>query len=421
MKNSFRIFICLIALFSLSLSACKPDSKEVNTSSEKKRQIENIHFYIETSASMAGYFKQDADFKTIIADVTTKIDKNIKPLDIWFIAETETKYGKNAQQLASDIATTKIADQKSSQLHEIIKKIAFKNDSNDISILVSDCILSFPDEDIKKNPEINKQEAPNALKGNIFSTFSDLKKKGIATSVYAFSSKFYGTYYNYQNGKIDLKGIPRPFYMWVIGNKELLGKFNAQLADISSFKPEESLHFGLNDESVSTYDIIPQIEKVGEWAKEKNGIKNIEIGKGKPVQFSIALDLSKLPEYAKTTAYLQNNLKLDANGCDAVHTMKVKSKVDISKVKGMQINVVEKATHFVIITLNEMRLNDASINLTLPLHYDTWYEYWSVDDDKNIAAVGKKTFAFQYLINGVKEAYESKNKNYIECTIMLKK
>lgn len=440
MKYFHTIMLLAIAALIASLSACTsdsdkdgiPDNKDKcpNTPLEVKvnkdgcpleRKLGNIHFYIETSASMGGYFKKDAEYKTIVSDLTTKIEKEIKPIDIWFIGDSATKYNKDAQQFTSDIATTKIADQKSSQLHEIIKKIVVQNDSNDVSVLVSDCILSFPDKDIKANPEINKQEAPNALKGNIFSTFSDLKKNGYATSVYAFNSKFYGIYYDYQNGKHLLNGISRPFYVWVIGNKELLAQFDAQLANISAFKPEQSLHFGLSEVPVSDYAIIPQIEKVGKWAKEKNGIKDVKVSKNNPVQFCVALNLTNLPQYAKDINYLQSSLTLKAKGCDAAFTVKDKNQIDISKVKGSQINIVEHASHFVIITINEMRLNDATINLALPLQYDTWYLDWSVNDDKSITSLGKKTFAFEHLVNGVKEAYETRNKSYIDISIALKK
>src|SRR5690606_34389502 len=265
--------------------------------------------YLETSASMGGYFNQDADFKTIASDLTAKINKNIKPLTIWFIADSTSKYTKDVDQFSSDIATTKIADQKSSQLHKIIGEIAAHTDSSDVSLLISDCILSFPDEAIKANPEINKTEAPNALKNNIFNTFSDLKNRGLATSVYAFKSKFYGTYYNYQNQKTILKGDLRPFYIWVIGNDELLGKFNAQLADISTFKPEESLHFGFSEEPVSDYDILTQVEKSGRWSKGNSGIEDVEIPQNDSLRFAIGLQLEDLPLYAQNLDYLQNNLQ----------------------------------------------------------------------------------------------------------------
>lgn len=437
--NSLK-FVATILCF-ITLSACTNDQDEDGVPDEKDKckntpigvvvdkdgcpiakEIGDVHFYIETSASMGGYFKQDADYKTIVSDLTTKIDKSIKPLDIWFIAETETKYTKSTQQLSSDFATTKIADQKSSELHKILSRIAAKNDSNDVTLLVSDCILSFSDKDIKANPEINKQEAPNALKNNIYSTFVDLKKKGLATSVYAFNSKFYGTYYNYQNGKTELKGNKRPFYLWVIADKEILGKFNTKLNDIPTFKPEKSLHFGLKEEPVTVYDIIPQIERKGKWMKCSAGLKDIEISKTKPLQFCIALNLEYLPVYAKDIAYLQENLKVENNGCEVTFEVKDKSKVDKSKLRTQpQIESFESATHTIIFTVPAMALSEAKINVTLPLHYDTWYLDWSCIDDKDLSKVEGKTFALEHLITGVKDAYETKNKNYINFSLTLNK
>jgi hypothetical protein len=386
------------------------------------KEIDNVHFYIEISASMGGYFNKDAEFKTIVSDLTTKIEKNIKPLDIWFISELESKYTKSTAQFSSDLATTKIADQKSSELHKIISNITTKNDSNDVTLLVSDCILSFSDKDIKANPEINKHEAPNALKNNIYSTFADLKKKGFATSIYAFNSKFYGTYYNYQNGKTMLKGLKRPFYLWVIADKEILGKFNTKLNDIPTFKPEKSLHFGLNEEPITYYDLIPQIERKGNWMKCSQGLKDIEINNTEQLQFCIAFNLENLPEYAKDIAYLQANLKIANSGCEVSFEVKDKSKVDKSKLKSQpQIESLERATHTIIFKVKEMTLTEAKINITLPLQYDTWYRDWSCEDDKDLSKVEGKTFALEHLIVGVKEAYETKNKNYINFSITLTK
>lgn len=289
-------------------------------------------------------------------------------------------------------------------------------------MLISDCILSFPDENIKANPEINKTEAPNALKNNIFNTFSDLKKRGLATSVYAFKSKFYGTYYDYQNVKTELKGVYRPFYIWVIGDVDLLGKFNAQLADISTFRPEESMHFGLTEEPVTQYDILTQVEKNGEWSKGSSGIEDIEIPQNDSLRFGLGLQLEKLPLYAQSLDYLQNNIQIETNGCKASFTVKSKEAVDKSRLKSQsQINLFEYNSHLIVFSIVEMPLNEGSIKVSLPLRYDTWYLDWSTPDDKNISANSEKTFALEHLINGVKEAYESKNKNFINFSITLKK
>ena len=409
----------------ISLNSCS-DNDTTPKILAKEKQIGNIHFYVETSASMGGYFKNNAEFKTTISDLTTKIEKTIKPIDIWFIADSIKRYNKSTQEFSSDIATTKIADQKSSQLHKILANIAEKNDSNDVSILVSDCILSFPDNEITKNHEINKTEASNALKSNIYSNFSDLKKKGLATSVYAFTSKFYGTYYDYQNGKHDFskQGIKRPYYIWVIADKDLLAKFNSKLSDISSFMPEKSLQFGLSEEAINKFDIIPQIERKGaDFMPTKVGLEEIEgIKKNDSLKFCVALNLDNLPIYAKEINYLNENMILENHGCTATKLVKSKSTCDKSKLKSdVQIEKFDKNTHFIIVSISEMPLKDASIHIMLPLKYDTWYESWSVPDDKDVKNIGNTTFAFNHLIDGVKEAYETKNKNYVDFTLTLQK
>lgn len=444
-SNFSRLFFLLV-FSAICLTACKQDDDgdgvenskdkckntahgvkvDKNGCEVKQRELGAIHFYMDNSASMGGYFNKDADFKTKISDITTKVEKNIKPLDIWFIAGTATKYNGNSQKFSTDIATTPIATQDGYQLFEMIRTIADRNDSNDVSLLVSDCILSFPDSLIKKNREINKTEAPNSLKNSVFSTFSDLNKKGLATSVYAFRSKFYGKYFNYQNTPTDFTkdGISRPYYIWVIANKDLLKKFNSRLADISTFMPEKQLHFGLDEEPVTAYNIIPQIERKGEWNKNNHpqGLKDIEMGKSETVQFCLTTNLDSLPEYARNIKYLKENLKIETTGCETGFTVKTKAELDRSKLKSdPQIALVEGATHGIIFKLISMNLTEAKIHVTLPRNFDTWYEEWSCMDDKDCSATQNQTFALNYLITGVKEAYESKNKNYIDFTITLNK
>lgn len=387
-------------------------------------ELHKVHFYVETSASMGGYYKSDAEYKTILSDLTIKIDKNIKPIDIWFISDTTEKYTRSVENFSSDIATTRIAARKSSEFHKIFAQIAAKTDSADVSVFVSDCILSFPDEEIKKNSEINKTEAPNALKNNIFSTFSDLKKRGQAVSIYAFRSKFYGNYYDYQNVKQKLKGTYRPFYVWVIGATKILRKFDKNLADISSFRPEKAMHFGFNEQPITNYGLLTQVERKGNWNSEDGGrsLADVEVPKNDSLKFCIALNLDSLPAYVRAPEYLQNKLQLSAEGCKAAFRFKQKSEINSSKLTGpKQPGMFEKATDILVVSVSKMELDNATLRLLLPVEADAWYRDWSSNDDKDILASENKTFGFEYLINGVKEAYDTKNRNYIDLSIHLSK
>jgi len=397
---------------------------------EKEKKIGNIYFYMDNSASMDGYFNKakETEFRTIITDLTAKIDKNIKPIGIWFI--TDTISGPfTMQQFSSAMATKRIANKDGYQLHDMIYKIIALKDSNDITILVSDYILSYPDAEIKKNPEINKTNAPTDLKSKVYSTFFDLKKQDISTSIYAFKSKFYGNYYDYRNRKTKLDGSVRPFYVWVMGDRELLLKFNSKLTEIPTFLPEKSLHCGFLEEPITKYNIIPQIERRN-CAQDGKNVKDVKLKDNELTKFAIGMNLDKLPDYAKEIKYLQENILLTATGCEANIEVKAKSAVNVTKLKSEpQKKLFENATHILVFKINSMSLSEAKIEVTLPLLYDTWYMDWSCKDDKDASLWDTeyesecrgKTFSLEYLISGVTEAYDTKNKNFIEFSITLNK
>ncbi|PJJ83519.1 hypothetical protein [Mucilaginibacter auburnensis] len=389
-----------------------------------KREVKNVHLYIETSASMGGYFRNDAEFKTVVTDLASKVNGEIKPVDIWFIADTTVKYNGTVENFSHDIATTQIADKKSSQLHKIFADVAANTNPDDISFIVSDCILSFSNEDIKQNPEINKTEANNAMRQGIYSTFLKLKNNNQAVGVYSFRSKFYGDYYDYQNTKTSLHGNSRPYYIWAIGNRDVLKGFIDRLTQISTFLPEKSLYFGLAGEPVKQYSILTQVDKSGTWnLEENNKLEDVETTSNGTLSFCTGLNLDNLPPYAKDIAYLQKNLQITTDGCVASLTVKPKQSINTDKIKGkLQNDLFKNSTHFVVISVSKINVDNASIQLRLPVKHDMWYENWSTDDDKNIASENEgKTFAFKYLINGVNEAYETRTKNYIDISIPLSK
>ncbi|RYY37427.1 MAG: hypothetical protein EOP46_02705 [Sphingobacteriaceae bacterium] len=390
-----------------------------------KKEVKNVHLYIETSVSMGGYFNNQTEFKTVVTDLASKVNGEIKPVDIWFVSTQPVKYNGTVESFTKDIAITTIADKKSSELHKIFAEVAKRTATDDVSFLVSDCILSFSNEEIKNNPEINKTEANNSMRQSIYSTFLKLKNNKQAVGVYAFKSNFYGVYYDYQNVKTEIKGNKRPYYIWVIANKDILKNFIDRFTQISTFEPEQSLYFGLTEEPVKQYGVLTQVEKAGEWSVDnKTEIVDAEIPKDDSLKFCIGVNLENLPAYARNVTYLQKNLQITADGCTANFMVKTKSAQDPEKIKGPQQNkLFKKSSHLLVISVTKMNMNDAVVNLKLPLKYDMWYENWSTDDDKDMKFSGNpsKTFAFKYLINGVKEAYETREKNYIDISIPVSK
>jgi len=418
----------LVSLFFLLLIlSCNSGDKKITKLPPVPRELNNINFFLETSASMEGYLRGNSDFAKVIPNLLVDIEGRIKCkksiISINYIADSIRKYSGSTRDFIHDISTTQVAVGNSSQMHKIVEAVTNATDSNDISILVSDCILSYSDADIKKNPEINVQKADGELKADVKQAFLKMKKRGVCATVYGFSSRFYGTYYTYQNGKILLNGeVSRPYYIWVIGNKELLQRFNKELSEIEAFKPELAISFGIFDAPINDYTLLFKTGKRGEWVFDDNSLTEVSATKKSPIKFSIAVDFSSLPNYAKDSGYLRANLKLLHPDLDArLASINEAVEIDLGKAAPKEKAPLQNATHVISFEVNELYQSKGSVTLQLPLRYDTSYRNWSVMDDKNVKMIGKRTFAFEHLVNGVREAYQNNNENFINITINLKK
>ena len=230
-------------------AATKPEA-----AAEKTATVNEIHFFLETSASMGGYLKGGTEFKDIVSEIVTKANQ-IKPVTVYTIAGKPQPYDGDVNTFVTSLATTPLATGRSSELHNIFKQVGDNAKGSNIAILVSDCILSFPDADIKRNVEINRTDASSVLKNAIYDEFATLNRQGIGATVYAFRSGFNGTYYTYQNQKEPLAGESRPFYVWVIGKQGLLATFNQQLQELLTAKPAQRLDFGAGG-ALKKYDLL---------------------------------------------------------------------------------------------------------------------------------------------------------------------
>lgn len=410
--------------FLFSVFGCSEKKAKEETVPEK--QVGKVNFFMETSASMAGYFNGPTEFvkdiPNFLVDIEGRKLGGNGPLKIYYVADSLTAYPKSTENFIRDISTTKVASHKSSEMHKILEMIAGKTDTTDISIFVSDCILSYPDDVIKSNSEINKQKAPGELKALVKATFLKLKRNDISASLYGFSSAFFGNYYTYQNAKIKLNGEQRPYYLWVIGNKELVTKFNKQLSGINNFKPVIDLNFGLFEKTIEDYQTFFTYEREGKWEVKGKGIANLEASKKKPSSFAIAVDLSALPNSIGTPEYLNKHLKTSSENLDfRIKNILLTKDMDKSKLKPREKEYLESNTHVIVIEVSDIYKDNAKIDLKLPLVYDNTYKKMSTMDDRTLDSIPGKTFAFEHLIDGVKEAYENSNDNFVHISIPVKK
>lgn len=423
-KNMRGITILLITLLLAGCGGGKRKPKDEATKpAQKPATIGQIHFFLETSASMGGYLKGGTTFKDVVSEVVNKSNQ-IAPVTVYTITDKPVAYSGGVSGFVESLATTPLANGKSSKLHTIFGQVGAKAMGNDIAVLVSDCILSFPDSEIKRDPEINRNNASSVLKNQINDQFAQLNSKGVSAMVYAFTSPFNGTYYDYQNKKSSLMGEQRPFYIWVIGKQSLVADFDKQLQDRLSEKPARQLSFGSGD-GMKKYDLFFGLNKKGDWRAERGNVTEIKFGrKAEPAEFAIGLDLSGLPTYAQSPDYLRENLVIKADNA-SLKLANVQRRENLNTTKRMsdrEQQLLARNSHVLTFKIENLFDDEATVSLRLPVRFDNWYETdWSTMDDSSPDGRRRKTFALVHLMNGVREAYQTNTNDFVNFSFKLEK
>jgi hypothetical protein len=374
-------------------------------------KIGEINFYLENSASMKGYLSKQTQFKDILSSFISDYNN----INLKLISDSIKNYKDRDALFADIIQRNNITNGKSTQLDKIFENIANHTSNNDVSIFVSDCILSFTKAQRKNNEDASKTEAYK-LRDDIKSTFTKLKDSGFVASVYAFNSIFYGNYFDYKDVPTDYTkaGIERPFYIWVIAKEKIIREFNKDLNNNSHFKPIKSLFFGQNNETISKYSILPSLMRTGEnWEvnSDLNGITNIALNESNA--FSVALNLENLPTYAQDTTYLMQNLSVVSSDNWAMQKSIFKSSNLNTKIiqNPEEVSMFNKSTHVISINFLPTAIHKTILEIKMPFKYDNWYEdgNWSCEDDSRGHDFTNKTFMFHKLIEGVTQAYDTKS------------
>ncbi len=419
--------LCIYLLF--LFAACTGNKKEEKKAPNAPPHIEKVNFFLEVSGSMAGYLNGSTDFvKTIpnlLVAIEHKVDSGRLKVHEYYIGDSIIPFKGNTEDFITDMSTRQPAKEKSSEMQNIFKMVADKTDSNDISMFVSDCILSYSDNEVRANKEINREKAEGGLKPLITSTFDKLQQKNnMCASVFGFMSDFNGIYYTYQNEKVPIKKgqVIRPYYLWVIGNRELLKQFDAQLYKLESFKPDLAMNFGVFDKPVTDYSVFFRYKKGGEWETDGKALTDAKISKKQPAQVAIGVDLSALPPYAQDTNYLHQHLQLKTDNADfKVASIILADNVSKGDLKKNELDDLANSTHIFVLDINDVYKTSGELQMALPLQYDTSYRKLSIMDDRNVANISGKTFGFEYLVDGVRAAYQNPNQDFITIAIPIKK
>jgi hypothetical protein len=382
-----------------------------------------INLVLDTSASMQGYFHGRTDFKDTLSRLVSALDR-IQPTKKCAVSITyqfATNSGEliptndNSSSFINKLLNGELMNGQDSLLQEMFRNIIAESsgrtgsDPSTLSILVTDSIFSYPDDKIRINPAINKENIAE-LASEVQLLFNDASKAGKAASVLAFNSQFHGTYFDYRNTKTVCCSAPRPYYMWLIGTPDNIRAIR-EFIEAESLNYSHAIDFGVQPFALQP-TILQYTSRKGKWYRDRarpNAVQVAEpISASSELRFAIALDLSRLSNDQKTSDFLANHLIVQSTGLVIKHVdLRTRAEFEPSmnprdKVKSFTF------THVLVITTDNKFTQQADLSIAIDNAIPSWYIQWSNEDDsKTNTDTPDTTFGLKYFVESIARSYHN--------------
>jgi hypothetical protein len=380
--------------------------KKTEANSPKQSVNNNVNFnvFIENSGSMDGYISQQSEFKDVLVDFASDIPTYFNSSPGFYFVNSNgpcDAFHKNQTQdftkFISDLSPSNFRDDcqagSNSSIDNIIDNCT-KNMQDKVSIIFSDCILSY------KNTGTGGAKSAQA---NIKMFMSrKINSESLSTIVIKFNSKFKGKYYNESDGKggetVISTPINRPYYALIFGETKTLNYLLSKI-DFKKYSGFESSYTLLsNNNSTSLKSSITYKNVIGSFPFVKPSemkIVNAETKKGtNEFQFSINSSLSELP--------FENDYLTDITNYYVNENFKLKSVEPTDNTNGF--------SHTLTLTTNDLK-QVSNLKIGLKYSIPNWVDNTGSDIDNNPfdSTQQKQTFGFKYLMSGIAESYIANN------------
>lgn len=335
-----------------------------------------LNVYMENSGSMDGYMCPGSMLKDAVYDYVSDVKKETNICNLYYINSQVIPYNGSLDSYIKDLTPASFAkaggNKSNTDLRQIFKDIIKYHNANSVSIFVSDCILDIPENaiDFFGNCQVSLK--------NIFNE-ALAKYPSIGVEIVKLESTFDGYWYC-GNNKVKLSGVKRPYYMWIIGDVNILAKINkkASVSDVihgikeyCAFSPIDNLPFDIDKK---TY--------------QANNSINVEMCVDMGTTLQSELTIKNIGSYKVTTP----------------------SQVIVSNVSAIT-NSANPYSHVINLQItNPQSINSEVVNLVYP-QFPSWIENSNDDTGKDVLKNIDKTTGIKYLIKGVAEAY----KNHTTC------
>ncbi|MFS4469583.1 hypothetical protein [Maribacter sp. 2210JD10-5] len=403
-KKNVRLGIVALSLFLLGCTEKHLfDFVPYAPPSGVRPKLEKIDFFLETSVSMKGYVNVNKPgyypLKDVVSYLITDMDNKYDDVTtIYTVSDSPRKYLQTKEHFNDQLRKGNLLNGRSSKLQNIFGPIIDSLQSNSISILVSDCILDLGDDEAMTEG--------SSVTSKIYDHL--IKKPDAAVALFKYLSDFNGTYYydRKNTGSYSHSARPyyntilknRPFYIWVLGDKQLVEELLSQ----NLFEDSDKVYAY----NISMDDVPFAILKEPRKGKVAiNPIQNMvlmkDVEQKRPVQFTIGVNLEKHPSFYENLLMNVENYEILPSHLTNTTALETKTK---NELKGSLGNGF---THFLQPTLSDMDVATTEITFSLKNPPSTWFKETHLTDDYQVPAetLEHKTFAFHFITDAFDKAY----------------
>lgn len=367
----------------ISFASCVKPKIEVSAvavTSIIKTDKPYLKVFIENSGSMDGYMCDGSQLKDAIYDYISDLNRYTERTELYYINSDTipykgslTSYIKNLNPVSFKLAGGNTAN---TDLGDIVSRVLSTVNDSTVVIFVSDCILDLPNKATKKFLTACEIQ----IKNEVVNTMKRLPDLGI--EILKLSSDFNGKYYQTDGKVVYLQDVKRPYYVWIMGDKNYLARLNSEvpLALLNKYNFEGMVAFSTLSEV--PFDI---------FNRTLSGKVVLPVGN----RYEITL-----------LADFRTTLQADEDILNITNYSFKNPKLTVGEVH--RISATDSPyTHYVNFTLpKETPITQEFLTMAIPT-MPSWIEESNDDHGTNISANLSKTTGIKYLIQGVADAYKN--------------
>lgn len=363
-----------------------------------RAHVKQINFFLETSGSMEGFMpanvKTTTDFQVLIPDILSRSQGNYQT-NLYTIFDSESKFKKeNVNNVITNVIPK--GDFKwsgNTYVPVMLDSIQRYLDSDRVNIFISDCIYSPVSTNVKMTAqtiaEIREVVQPIA--------------KNYATVIYMVKSTYFPK---------NSAAAQSPYYLIMQGKQENLVAVEQMIQkSLRTFHQNfEEIQFG-DKYQLPYYSVLPYSQTTQNFVGSKNpktatytSLQDIETDVTHKVGFWVAIDLTGLPSFARTTDYLDSNLTATISK-GTVKILKVGYKAD--KLNTDDNKFADKCDAFVQLSVEDMPEDMATVTLSLARKRPLWVAAINHDTLAIKETLRTKTFGWANIMTGFDQAYEN--------------